>query len=121
MDIEFKGTISHDMMIYLDDVTIYSKKRDDHPQHLKQNFERCKKYSISPNHKKRNFVVSEGKILGHSISKDEISIDLNEPNTLFISHHPPPHTKKSMQSFFGRINLVRRFVLDISKISKPPQ
>jgi hypothetical protein len=35
MDIDFKGLIGHSMVIYLDDVTIYSKQRDDHPKHLK--------------------------------------------------------------------------------------
>jgi hypothetical protein len=75
MDIYFKGLIDHSMVIYLDDVTIYSKQRSDHPKHLKQIFERCRKYGISLNPKKSIFVVSEGKLLGHIISKDGISVD----------------------------------------------
>jgi hypothetical protein len=39
MDIDFKGLISQSVVIYLDDVTIYSKKREDHPRHIKQIFE----------------------------------------------------------------------------------
>jgi hypothetical protein len=38
MDIIFKGMIGHSMVIYLDDVTIYSKQRVDHSQHLKHIF-----------------------------------------------------------------------------------
>jgi hypothetical protein len=75
MDIVFKSLIGHNMVIYLDDIKVYSKQRDDHPKHLKHIFERCKKYGISLNPKKRIFVVSEGKMLGHVISKDVISID----------------------------------------------
>jgi hypothetical protein len=60
------------MVIYLDDITVYSKKRVDHPKHLKHIFERCRKYGISLNPKKSIFVVSEGKLLGNIISKDGI-------------------------------------------------
>jgi hypothetical protein len=108
MDIAFKGLISQSMVVYLDDVTVYSKKKEDHPKHLKQIFERCRKYGISLNPKKTIFVVSEGILLGHVISKDGISVD--PERTKFIMQIPPPHSKKSMQSFFDKINFVRRFV-----------
>jgi hypothetical protein len=39
MDIAFKGLISKSVVVYLDDITIYLKKREDHPRHLKQIFE----------------------------------------------------------------------------------
>jgi hypothetical protein len=75
MDITFKVLIGHSVVIYLDDVTIYSKQRDDHPKHLKHIFKRCKKYRFSLNPKKSIFVVSKGKLLGNFISKDGISMD----------------------------------------------
>ena len=43
--------------------------------HLKQIFERCRKYGISLNPKKCVFVVLDGKLLGHIISKKGILID----------------------------------------------
>jgi hypothetical protein len=58
-------------------------------------------------------------LLGHIISKDEISVD--PKRTKAILQIPPPHSKKSMQSFFGRINFVRRFVPDFAEIVKPLQ
>jgi hypothetical protein len=39
MDIAFKGLISQSMVVYLDDVTVYLKKREDHLKHLKHIFE----------------------------------------------------------------------------------
>ena len=62
-------------MVYLDDVTIFSKKREEHAFHLKQIFERRQKYGISLNPKKCVFEATEGKLLGHVISKKGISID----------------------------------------------
>ena len=52
MDIAFHGLISRSVVVYLDDVMIFSKKREEHAFHLKQIFERCRKYGISLNPKK---------------------------------------------------------------------
>jgi hypothetical protein len=52
MDVAFWGLINKCVVVYLDDVTVYSKNREDHIQHLTQIFERCRKYGISLNPKK---------------------------------------------------------------------
>ena len=75
MDIDFHGLIGWSVVVYLDDVTIFSKKKEEHAFHLKHIFERCRKYGISLNPKKCVFMVTEGKLLGHVISKKWISID----------------------------------------------
>ena len=62
-------------MVYLDDVTIFSKEREEHAFHLKHISECCRKYGISLNPKKCVFAVMEGNLLGHVISKKGISID----------------------------------------------
>jgi len=119
MDIDFRGLIGHSVVVYLDDVTIFSKKREEHAFHLKQIFERCRKYGISLNPKKCVFVVIEGKLLGHIVSKKEISIDPERIKA--IEQIPLPHNEKGMQSFMGTINFVRRFVPDFAQIVKPLQ
>ena len=68
MDIAFHGLIGRSVVVYLDDVTIFSKKREEHAFHLKQIFERYRKYGISLNPKKCMFPVIEEKLLGHLIS-----------------------------------------------------
>jgi hypothetical protein len=75
MDVAFRGLINRCVVVYLDDVTVYSKNKEDHIQHLTQIFERCRKYSISLNPKKTIFDVEEGKMLGHIISQAGIHID----------------------------------------------
>ena len=62
------------------------------------------------------FVVTEGKLLGHVISKKGISIDPKRIRA--IDHIPLPHNKKAMQYFMGTINLVRRFVPDFATNGK---
>ena len=41
MDIAFRGLIGHSVVVYLDDVIVFSKKIEEHTYHLKHNFERC--------------------------------------------------------------------------------
>ena len=75
MDIAFCGLIGQSVVFYLDDVTVFSKHRGDHLRHLKQIFERCRKYGISLNWKKSVFVMSEGNLMGHIITKQGIVVD----------------------------------------------
>eukprot|EP00253_Pinus_taeda_P025277 PITA_25277 len=119
MDITFKGLINRTVVVYLDDITMFSKERSNHLHDLNQIFQRCKKYGISLNPKKSFFALDQGKLLGFIVSKDGIYIDPDRIKE--ISEIPFPHNKKSMQSFLGQINFVKRFVPDFSEIILPLQ
>ena len=119
MDIDFRGLINKSMVVYLDDITIYSKKINDHYHDLKQILEHCLKYGNSLNEKTSYFSLSEGNFLGFIVSKEEICIDLERIKE--ISKISPPHNKKSMQPFLGQINFVRRFFPNFSQIVLPFQ
>jgi hypothetical protein len=103
--------------IYQDDLTAISKKREQHIQHLRTIFQRCREYGISLNPKKSIFGVDKGKLLGHIISKDGIMIDPARVEA--IKKIPLPKDKKSLQSFFGQINFIRRFIPNFVEIVKP--
>jgi hypothetical protein len=117
MDHAFKDLIGKFMVDYQDDLTIHSRVREKHIEHLRQVFERCRLYGISLNPKKCLFAVSEGKLLGHIVSKEGIYIDPERVKS--INELSPPTSRKGVQSFFGKINFVRRFVPDYATIVKP--
>ena len=119
MDIAFCGLIGRIIVVYLDDITIFSKKREEHAFHLKHIFKHCRKYGISLNPKKCVFAVTEGKLLGHMVSKKGISLDPERIKA--IEQIPLPHNKKGMQSFMGTINFVRRLASNFAQIVKPLQ
>ena len=75
MDITFGGLINRSVVVYMDDITVISYHRRDHIYHLRQIFERCQRCGISLNPRKSIFVVIEGKLLGHILSKEGIVID----------------------------------------------
>lgn len=119
MDIAFKRLINKSVVVYLDDIIVFSRKRLNHLHDLKQIFECCKRYGISLNPKKSFFSLDQGKHLGFIVSKHGIYIDPDRIKE--ISNIPFPHNKKSMQSFLGQINFVKRFVPDFLHIVLPLQ
>eukprot|EP00253_Pinus_taeda_P016073 PITA_16073 len=119
MDIAFKGLINRIVVVYLDDITVFSKERSNHLHDLNQIFQRCKRYGISLNPNKSFFALDKGKLLGFIVSKDGIYIDPDRIKE--ISESPFPHNMKSMQSFLGQINFVKRFIPDFSQIILPLQ
>ena len=75
MDTAFLEENDRYVVIYLDDITVFSKSDLDHLQHLRRVFLKCRKFGISLNPKKSHFAMEEGKILGHIISEKGIKID----------------------------------------------
>jgi hypothetical protein len=117
MDVAFVGEKDKFMVIYLDDITIFSKSDDEHLQHLEQIFRKCRRYGISLNPRKSHFPMPEGKLLGHIISAGGIKIDPKRVEA--IQEIAIPRNKKSIQSFIGRINFLRRFVPKFVEIIRP--
>ena len=75
MDIAFSQEKDKYVVIYLDDITMFSKTDLDHLQHLNKVFLKCRKFGISLNPKQSHFEMEEGKLLGHIISERGIKID----------------------------------------------
>jgi len=114
MDIAFADENDKFIAIYLDDITVSSNFDFDHLKHLRQVFEKCRRYGISLNPKKSHFSMEEGKLLGHIISKDGIKID---PNRVAATDNIDiPRSKKEVQPFLGRINFLRRFIPNLAEI-----
>ena len=116
MDIAFSEDIGVFIVIYLDDITVYSKSDEEHLAHLRKVFNKCRKYGLSLNPKKTLFGLEEGKLLGHIISEEGIKIDPQRiEGILQISH---PRNIKELQSFIGKINFLRRFIPNLAELLK---
>jgi len=119
MDIAFRGLLNKSVVVYVDDIRVYSKIEEEHIPHLKSIFERCRRYVIPLNPMKSKISMEEGTLLGFVISPEGIKIDSGrfEAIKAIILHH----NKNAMQSFLGKINFVRRFISNFAKIIKPLQ
>jgi len=113
MDIAFVGEKEKFIVIYLDDMTMFSTSNEDHIKHLRQTFIKCRKYGLSLNPNKSHFSMEEGKLLGHIVSKDRVKID--PERVAAIQNIPCPRNKKEVQSFMGKINFLRRFIPNLAE------
>jgi hypothetical protein len=104
------------VIIYLDDLTVFSKSDAKHITHHKQTFERCHKFGLSLNPKKSHFAMQEGKLLGHIMSRDGIKIDPKRVEAIDTINIP--RNIKEIQSFLGKINFLRRFIPNFAETVK---
>jgi hypothetical protein len=119
MDVAFRGLLGESVVVYLDDLTIFSKNSEDHMSHLKKVFNRCRRYGISLNPKKSIFTINEGKLMGLIVSKQGMWIE--PERTEAIAKIPPPQKNKFMQSFLGRINFMIQSIPIFVETIKPLQ
>jgi hypothetical protein len=62
MDIEFVGERDKFVVIYLDDLIVFSNSDAKHLVHFRQTFDKCRKFGLSLNLKKSHFAMQEGNI-----------------------------------------------------------
>ena len=113
LDIAFLEEKDKFVVIYLDDITVYSKYDEKHLQHLERIFLKCMKFAISLNPKKSHFALEEGKLLGNIISKDGIRIEPTRVEA--IGHIALLRNTKEVQSFIGKVNFLRIFIIDCAE------
>ena len=114
MDIAFAKEIHDFLVFYLDDITVFSKLDNEHLDHLRQVFIKCRKFGISLNPKKSIFGLEEGKLLGHIISKEGIRIDPARIEAILNIHQPT--NIKELQAFLGKIKFLRIFISNLVEI-----
>ena len=116
MDLDFVGLKDKFVLIYLDDLIVYSHSHEEHLQHLRRVFLKCRKFGISLNPKNSQFALGEGKLLGHIVSAEGVKIDPVRVEA--IQKLSIPRSKRDIQSLLGKINFVRRFITNFSELVK---
>jgi hypothetical protein len=116
MDIAFIGERDKFVVIYLDDINMFSISDQEHCQHLRKVFLKCRRFGLSLNPKISMFSMKEGKLLGHIVLVDGVRIDSSRVES--IQTLSLPRSRKEVESFLGKINFLRRFVSNFVELAK---
>lgn len=108
--------IKHIVQPYLDDLPTKSRKREEHSEHLRKIFLRCKYYSIRLNPLKCIFVVEVGHLLGFIVSKHGICVDPLKVEA--IMQLSPPCTLARLQSLQGKEKFLCHFIANYAHVIK---
>jgi hypothetical protein len=105
------------VVVFIDDILIYSKTEEEHAEHIRIVLQRLQDHKHYVKFTKCEIWLDGVKFLGHTISKDGISMDPSKVQE--VMDWKPPKTVHQIRSFLGLAGYYHCFIPDFSKIAKP--
>ncbi|GKB55271.1 putative reverse transcriptase domain-containing protein, partial [Tanacetum coccineum] len=105
------------MIVFIDDILIYSKNKKEHEEHLKEILELLKKEELYAKFTKYEFWLPKVQFLGHVIDSQGIHVDPAKIES--IKDWASPKTPTEIRQFLGLAGYYRRFIKGFSKFAKP--
>jgi hypothetical protein len=117
MNFVFMEELNKFVVVFIDDILIYSKNPEDHAKHLHVILQRLRDYHLYAKFSKCEFWLDTVKFLGHTISGDGISVDPSKVQE--VMDWKTPTSVHQIRSFLGLAGYYHRFIPDFSRIAKP--
>ncbi|GJT81252.1 putative reverse transcriptase domain-containing protein [Tanacetum coccineum] len=105
------------VIVFIDDILIYSKNKEEHEKHLKIILELLKKEQLYAKFSKCDFWLESVQFLGHVINNKGVHVDPAKVEA--IRNWSAPTTPTEVRQFLGLAGYYRRFIEGFSLISKP--
>ena len=105
------------VVVFIDDILIYSKSEEDHAEHLRVVLQRLRDHKLYAKFSKCEFWLKEVPFLGHVVSAEGIAVDPSKVQD--VLNWKPPTSVTEVRSFLGLAGYYRRFIPNFSKIAKP--
>ncbi|KAI3819628.1 hypothetical protein L1987_13469 [Smallanthus sonchifolius] len=105
------------VIVFIDDILIYSQTKEDHEHHLKLILELLRNEKLYAKFSKCEFWIREVHFLGHVINKKVIHVDPSKIEA--IKNWEAPKTPTEVRQFLGLAGYYRRFIENFSKIALP--
>ncbi|GJV13253.1 putative reverse transcriptase domain-containing protein [Tanacetum coccineum] len=104
-------------IVFIDDISIYSKSKEDHEVHLRLVLELLKKERLFAKFSKCKFWLQEVYFLGHVVNSNGIHVDPSKIEA--VKNWKASKTPSEIRSFLGLAGYYRRFIVNFSKSVKP--
>jgi hypothetical protein len=117
MNSVFMPELDKFVVVFIDDILIYSKNEEEHAKHLWIVLTHLREHQLYAKFSKCAFWLEEIQFLGHVLSAKGIVIDPSKVKD--ILEWKPPTTVHQVRSFLRLAGYYRRFIPDFSKIVKP--
>ncbi|GJT40227.1 reverse transcriptase domain-containing protein [Tanacetum coccineum] len=105
------------VIVFIDDILIYSKSEKDHEHHLRTILDLLKKEKLFAKFSKCEFWLKEVQFLGHVVNQEGIHVDPSKIEA--VKNWKAPESPTEIRSFLGLAGYYRRFIENFSKIAKP--
>jgi hypothetical protein len=105
------------VLVFVDDILIYSATLEDHVNHLRQLFQILVKHQLKVKQSKCSFAQQRLSYLGHIITPNGVSTD--DDKIRVVQNWPVPGSVKELRSFLGLTGYYRKFVCHYGILSKP--
>ncbi|GJR85709.1 reverse transcriptase domain-containing protein [Tanacetum coccineum] len=105
------------VIVFIDDILIYSKSKEEHEIHLRLVLELLRKEKLYAKFSKCEFWLQEVHFLGHVVNQNGIHVDPSKIEA--VKKWKAPTTPSEIRSFLGLAGYYRRFIANFSKIAKP--
>jgi len=113
----FMEYLDKSMVVFIDDILVYSKNEEEHEEHLRLVLQKLREHQLYAKLSKCKFWLREVSFLGHIISNAGVAVDPKKVKDV-LSWNPPMDVSE-IRSFLGMAGYYRRFIEGFSKLAKP--
>ncbi|WVZ76386.1 hypothetical protein U9M48_024363 [Paspalum notatum var. saurae] len=117
MNSVFMNELDKFVVVFIDDILVYSKNEKEHEEHLRIVLSRLREHKLYAKFSKCAFWLKEVAFLGHILSAKGVVVDPSKVED--VLNWKQPQTVTEIRSFLGLAGYYRRFIKDFSKIAKP--